>query len=167
MILYKVKAWGGRGGTRPAQLRGAWPQWAHRRSPGAGRSGRTGTQLQYSWWWTVRIQLARHRRPPNGPLPSSTAPLSAPLQLTPAVSPSIPAANAPRRLRPCLPPSSPPAAERPVCLVTGASRGIGKAIALALGKQGARVSGAGGRGLGAMRRARWTNGVGRAAAGGL
>ncbi|GFR41204.1 hypothetical protein Agub_g1874 [Astrephomene gubernaculifera] len=32
------------------------------------------------------------------------------------------------------------AAERPVCLVTGASRGIGKAIALALGEKGARVA---------------------------
>ena len=33
-----------------------------------------------------------------------------------------------------------PAAESPVCVVTGASRGIGKSIALALGAAGARVS---------------------------
>lgn len=33
-----------------------------------------------------------------------------------------------------------PAVEAPVVIVTGASRGIGKAIALALGKAGCKVS---------------------------
>ena len=37
------------------------------------------------------------------------------------------------------PPPPPPAVANPVCIVTGSSRGIGKAIALALGAAGARV----------------------------
>ena len=37
------------------------------------------------------------------------------------------------------PPHLPPAIANPVCIVTGSSRGIGKAIALALGAAGARV----------------------------
>ena len=69
------------------------------------------------------------------PSPPARSPRAAPSRNSPRAPPSTVASRAPRA------PSSSRAAEAsgPVCVVTGASRGIGAAIALALGQQGARV----------------------------